>query len=845
MQDNTQPNDKAFPAYDAAAADLHFAQDDATSNQLLSLQDLWEKLLRNWYLILLFEVVCLGIGFLYVKSTPKTYERSAMILVKGDNEKNSIVSELTQFTNGRSTLLRSKSDVENELIILRTERVVAATVRELNLDVNYYARQGLRKVNVYKSAPVQVYFTNNVDSTDLIKFQIKPDGAQGYRITDLESAKKGTLKGTIKGSYGDTVKTPVGNLVVIANPTDTGFDELGSIKVEKRSLSATVRGYMNALNADLASKQSAIIKLSIQAGNYRLAEDFLNTLVKIYTQFGQDDKLAIARSTERFIDDRLAIISRELGDVDDQIETFKQDNGVADIDVAASQFIKTTDELNRNLVDVNNRLQMARYVRDYITNPGNKFELVPSGVGLEDPIASTQIANYNQLLLKRKELVVSSGETNPLLETTNAQLDAMRTSLKKSIDNLINSLTIQLNALNREDALNKKNIASVPTQEKIVGRIYRQQSIKEQLYLFLLNVREKNAISMEATESDIRFIQPATGPLSPVAPKTMLIALAAFLLGLLLPMGILYLQLILDDKIRGRKDLDPYKHIPFLGEVPHMSTGGDLIKRGKTLLSSFGMGKKNKIKHQSRVNLVFAVEENNRSLLTESFSVIRTNLSFMEGGRSDLQTIMVASMIPSSGKSFVSSNLALSLCKSGKRVLLIDSDIRRTSLSNAIREKVHFRSPGLTGYLSDPSLAASQVILTQGFPGGLHFIPAGAVPPNPSELLLSKRLDQLKEEVREHYDYIVIDTAPFMTMADARISNRIADTTIIVIREGLLPRKLMSEVELAYRKNYFRGIALVLNDAGISDSSRTYGYYGKYGYYKSYSYYGSYGNSEQ
>lgn len=804
----------------------------------VSFLDLLSILLKNWYWVLISVVVCGTIGVFYVKKQSNIYQRFASILVKGQSDKNLAISELAAFSGVRSSSLSMTSRaVENEMIVMRTEALVEETVKRLNLDINYLVKNGLRKDNVYKNTPITITFIDG-DPNESVRLKVVHKDAENFVIENL-GGSAGKQVYSISGRYGQEVNSPVGKLLVEKTPFFSLFRKNGGIVyVSKVKLRDAMLSYQKSLSVGLFSKESSVIKLTLNSTNPLLAEDFLNTLVQVYSEFKRKDKILLAQATERFVDNRLAIISTELGSVDSEIEKFKQDNRIADISAEAAQYIQGTAETDRRLTDLNNQLSMARFIKDYLTKSNNQ-ELIPAAVGLSDPLTNGQINSYNEVLLRRQTLNSNSGDKNPVLADLDNQLAAMRLAIMKSIDNHINSLNIQTKSIHSQINSNEGRITSVPTQEKVVSSIYRQQKIKEELYLFLLNVREKNALSMEATETDISLIQPATGSMSPIAPKKFFVFVVSLMVGFILSAGYFALKAFFNDKVRGRQDIEDYTSIPFLGEIPRYRSKSDKRRKRSLLekLRAFSPSVREKQRVEER-NLGRAAKsfivDSNRTLLTEAFTVARTNLSFMQTDGGAFKVAMIISAIPNSGKSFVSSNMALSMAKAGARVLLMDVDVRKSSLSKALEEVAPYASRGLTSYLSNSNLQVDDVIVKTGFPGGLHFLPAGPVPPNPANMLQSSRLDELMSELRSRYDLIVMDTAPFLTLADARILNRLVDFSIMVIREGHLSRKLLIEVERIYQERHFNNLSVLLNDAGAS--SDTYGYGRGYGYGKGYGY---------
>ena len=800
----------------------------------LSLQDILIILKANWLFILLSLIVCLALGFLYIKSSPHQYSRSASLLIKNETPMNSAMQQLAQFAGDKHAY---SDDVSNQIIILSTERVVSETVRRLGLDVQYHYRAGLREKDLYKQSPVSIRFVN-ADPDEKITLRVKPDKGSDSQVIlyDIKSSLVGKVQEPITAPLGDTIATPIGQVVVEATPYYSNFPSYEVLKVQKENFHSIVDSYMSSLQVSLQQKDASVIKLTMQSSNPQLAEDFLSTLILVYTELEREDKVKVAESTQRFVDDRLAIISSELGQVDAEIEGFKQSQQIADIQAEAQEYIKGRSEIKTRLVELNNSISIAQFVRGHLKDKNQMEALIPANVGIASPAIEAAIAKYNELLLKRDQLQANSSSQNPLVQELNTQLAAQRLSIITSIDNLISTLEVERQGILSEQSSYKGRITSVPMQERIVGSIYRQQKIKEELYLFLLNVREQNALSIESAESNARLIQAPTGPVAPVSPRVPIIMLAAGLLGLLIPTAIIYIRSIANNKVRGKADIERYTTIPVLGEVPHYKASKHHVKSTAEHLKDqlIGLTPKEQSEVIDQASRTFIVGRHRRSLVSEAFTVIRSNISFLAPDNgAPVKRILVTSAIPGSGKTFTSSNLALSLAQSGKRVLLIDCDIRKNTLSKAIG--MHCRGQlGLSSYLSDARITPEQIMSPSLQTESLIFLPSGPIPPNPTELLMSPRFEELLQYADEAFDYIVLDTIPVLNLADTRVISHLTDITIMVIRENHLPRRLLPELEALYRDKRLKGLCVVLNDAGVGASAYGYGY-GSYGY-------GSYGN---
>ncbi len=826
-----------YPTTSNQQEPIHSSEEVST----FSLRDILVILKANWLFILLSFLVCLALGFLYIKSSPHQYSRSASLLIKSETSINSAIERLAQFTGDKHSY---SDDVSNQIIILGTERVVSETVRRLGLDVQYHYDAGLRERDLYKQSPISIRFVDaDPDEKVSLRVKLNKDDPDNLVILyDIKSSLTGKVQEPIVAMLGDTIATPIGKIVVENTPYYSNFPNYEVVKVQKDNFNAVVRSYMKALQVSLQQKDASVIKLTIQSGNPQLAEDFLSTLILVYTELERSDKVKIAESTQRFVDDRLAIISSELGQVDAEIEDFKQSQQIADIQAEAQEYIKGSSEVKTRIVELNNSISIAQFVREHLKDKNQMESLIPANVGIASPAIEAAIAKYNELLLKRDQLQANSSSQNPLVQELNTQLAAQRLSIITSIDNLISTLEVERQGILSEQSSYKGRITSVPMQERIVGSIYRQQKIKEELYLFLLNVREQNALSIEAAESNARLIQTPTGPASPVSPRVPIIMLAAGLLGLLIPAAVLYIRGIANNRIRGKADIERYTTIPVLGEIPHYKASKKQIKQVEEQIKDqlVGLSSKEKDEVVDQAARMFIVGRHRRSLVSEAFTVIRSNISFLAPDHdAPVKRILVTSAIPGSGKTFTSSNLALSLAQAGSRVLLIDCDIRKNTLSKAMGMH-HAGQLGLTSYLSDSNMSPEEIVCSTAQSEMLHFVPSGPIPPNPTELLMSPRFEELLRYADETFDYIVLDTIPVLNLADTRVISHLTDITIMVVRENHLPRRLLPELEKFYREKRLKGLCIVLNDAGVGASSYGYGYgsYGSHGYE-------SYGNEEE
>lgn len=813
-----------------------FMQDEQPS--LISISDFLYILKHNWYWFLLSLVIALiGMG-IYLGRTPYTYEREACVLVESEGGIPSVLSAPMQLSGMD---IKANSAVENEIVILKTKRIISQVIEDLNLRVDYLCSEGLRKKLLYKKdTPIALQLGELGDDFEgSMEIDFLDDNKLRLHHFDGDF-KEYISSNEIISTYDQPIATKKGTFFIRANELPEEVSSPKQMYVHVASTEKATEHYSQLLSVQLIEKGTTIISLKLKNENPLLAEDFLNTLIEEHRNISRFDKVRIARNTENFVNDRLLVIGKELGSVDEEIEHFKQANQIASITREAEEYVKGTAQLTEKMVEINNQLSIAKFLKDYLVSPEHRNDLIPANVGLSDVSANSLISEYNTLLLRRDQLMAESSEKSPIIETLSGQMASLHKAIVKTVDNLVASLDIRLASIQRETNTNEGRISSIPTQERIIGSIYRNQKIKEELYLFLLNARERNALNIEAAEANTRLIQPATGSSQPIAPKESILLLAAVIVGLLLPAGVLYVRIISSNKVRGRKDLETYTQVPILGEIPHSESKEKKIVHTFKKVRRYTRDKKKRQREEraERRNHLFSIQRNERDIVSEAFSVLRANMMFMLPEREGGQVIMTTSAVPGSGKTFVTANLGLCLSMlQNKRVLVVDVDIRKKSLTDALRPYLSGMTDGLTSYLMNPAILPEEIIVPANNKVLFDFIPSLKTPPNPVELLDSDRFEELIEQLRGLYDYIILDSVPFLSMADAQVTNRVADLSIMLVREGNLPRELLGEIQKAYRERRFHNMALILNDAGIS--GKMYGHSYGYAVYKTYGAYGS------
>lgn len=568
--------------------------------------------------------------------------------------------------------------------------------------------------------------------------------------------------------------------------------------------------YTQKLWAELGNEDATIINLSIDDASVQKAEDILNTLIEVYNEKWIQDKNQIAVSTSRFIGERLGVIENELGHVDENISNYKSEHLLPDVQAASSLYMSQSAENKKEIQTLTNQLATAQFIRRELGGKEMNQPL-PTNSGIANVNIESQIGEYNKMVLDRNRLIANSSEKNPLVKDLGNSMQSMKRTILQSVDNLIVSLNTQIRSIRQQEATTTQQLASNPSQAKYLLSVERQQKVKEELYLYLLQKREENELSQAFTAYNTRMITAPRGSALPTAPNKKNILLVALALGLLVPAVIIFMQENMNTKVRGKKDLENLS-VPYLGEIP-------LYFRNKK--------KKNKFSEYAIV-----VEEGNRNIINEAFRVLRSNVDFMKSKNTEQKVFIETSFNQGSGKSFLSMNIAMSFAIKGKKVLVIDGDLRHGTVS------AYVGSPkkGLSDYLGNKEVVWNELLVIDKKYPNLHIIPVGTIPPNPTELLEDGSLATLMQDLRDEYDYIFIDCPPIDIVADTQIIEQYADRTLFVERAGLLDRSLLPELESIYQEKRFKNLSVILN--GTESTGGRYGY--RYGYHNGYdSYYGN------
>ncbi|MFE3871969.1 GumC family protein [Flavobacterium sp. ZS1P70] len=754
-----------------------------------------DKYLIHWKWFLLGVCVSLLGAFLYLKYTLPQYQATTTILVK-DEQKGGMLSELSVFADmglGKGM----KSNLDNEIEILKSRTLVESTVKKLNLNTALIVKGKIVDREIYQYTPIEVFFVDKINHfyENSINLNFNELDSNTFQLEEeaIHSPSKLILSVKKDFHYGEEIPTKYGRLIINqAKLKENRFNGGRSLTILVRPLDNVVASFRSRVKVEPVSKSSSVVAISITDPLTNKSEIFLDNLVQIYNENAASDKNFISENTSIFIANRLKLITQELDGVEQDVESFKKANKVTDIESEAKLFIEGSNEYDKKSVDAEIQMNVISSMLDFMKKSSNA-DLLPTNIIASEGDASGLISSYNQLVLDRNRILKSATLANPSVVKMDQQISSLKNTVMSSLKRMQSSLTIQKRDLNRNEGILNAKIGKIPVQERQFRVIARQQKVKEELYLYLLQKREETAISLSATEPNARVIDSAKTNKSAIFPKRNTIYLVSLLMGFLIPFVVIYTDDLLDTKIKSRLDLDGKTNIPFIGDVPTSETPFEIIK------------------------------SESRSSSAEALRIIRTNLEFMlskvvEG---QAKTIFLTSTFPKEGKTFVSANLAATFALSGKKVLLIGMDIRNPRLD----EYLSLPDRGLTNYLSSKDVVLEDLIVKYDGYEDFHILPAGVIPPNPAELLMGKKVDTLFSQLKSQYDYIIVDTAPVNLVADTLLIAKNADCFIYVVRANFLEKRMLNIANILFKEQKMPNMCLLLND---TDSKKGYGY--GYGY---------------
>ena len=802
--------------------DLQF-KETAEEQSSFNFQTIYTAFILNWKWFLLSILVCIGIGFLYLRYTTPVYNTSAKLLIKDSNNDGRSKGGALQALENMSNLgfISSNYGTENEQEILTSTTIAEQAIRDLKLYANYYIKGNVKKRLVYKEQPINV----DMDSLHLEKldaplevriehennsYQIKGS----YYIAENEMTITGPfdIEKTVS-SLPAVINTQVGTLTLTKNGSYT-LEDGETMYAHLLSPRITSHEYVKKLSVEQTSKTSSVFKLQINDQNITRSIDYLNQLVICYNRQANEDKNEIAVRTEEFINDRLTKIDAELSSTDGAMESYKKRNKLMELRLDAMTTSTNTSAYEQKLNEANTQISLIGSLINFANRPGNKHQVLPSNIGLQDEASTSLINEYNKIALERNRLLRTASENSPVVIELTSQLDNMQASIQQALEQARKGLIIQRNAIREQLGLYDAQVTKAPEQERILTQIGRQQEVRSGLYLMLLQKREENSISLAATADKGKLIEKPQFN-KKISPKGSMVMLIALVLGIAIPSGVLYVINFFRYRIEGHDDVTSLTKLPIIADI---AVASDTAK--------------------TRADIV--VHENQNNQMEEIFRSMRTNIQFMlQQGQN---VILFTSSTSGEGKTFTAANLAVSFALLGKKVILIGLDIRKPRLAELF--KINNYKSGITNLLMMENLQWDDIekqIVPSEINEKLDLLMAGPVPPNPAELVSRPALEQVITQIKQHYDYVLIDTAPVGLVTDTLQIGKLADLSIYMCRADYTPKASFSMINSLAEEKKLPNMCIAIN--GIDLSEKKYGYYYGYGKYGKYGRYGNYGKS--
>ena len=803
--------------------DFNEAKESKEEN--IDVKELLFKYLIHWPWFVGAVVACLIAAWVYLYMSTPVYNISATVLIKDDKKGGSagMLSGLESL--GLDGMISSSQNIDNEIEVLRSKTIAKEVVEDLGLYISYVDEDEFPSKNMYKTSPVQVSLTPQeadlLDKPMVVKMALQPQGSinVNVKIGDDEYQKHfeklpavfPTNKGTL--AFFQTLDSIL--------PSKKSSKEIVGVERTVRNITAVInkplavaKAYCKNMTIEPTSKTTSVAVISLKNSNVQRGKDFINKLLEMYNINTNNDKNEVAQKTAEFINERISIISKELGSTEKDLESFKRGAGITDLTSDAQIALTGSAEYEKKRVENQTQINLLQDLQKYMQNEG--YEVLPSNIGLQDVNLAAAINRYNEVLVERKRLLRTSTENNPTIINLDTSISAMKENVQVSLDRVLRGLFITKADLDREASRYSRRISEAPGQEREFVSIARQQEIKAGLYLMLLQKREENAITLAATANNAKIIDDAIADDAPVSPKGKMIYLVALVLGVGIPVGVIYLLELTKFKIEGRSDVEKLTNVPIVGDIPLTDE-----KQG-----------------------AIAVFENQNNLMSETFRNIRTNLQFML--ENDKKVILVTSTVSGEGKSFISANLAISLSLLGKKVIIVGLDIRKPGLNKVFN--IPRKEVGITQYLANPEKNLMDLVQPSDVSKNLYILPGGTVPPNPTELLARDGLDKAIETLKKSFDYVILDTAPVGMVTDTLLIGRVADLSVYVCRADYTHKNEYTLINELAENNKLPKLCTVIN--GLDLKRRKYGYYYGYGKYGKYYGYGKrygygYGYGEQ
>lgn len=754
--------------------------------QAIDLNKILTTCKRHWYWFIVGLIVAMTGAFFYIRFAKPVYETSAELLIK-DDKGSAPTASLQDDVLAQLNFLTGNSNILNEMPILQSRTIVGRAIKDLGLQSSYFINGRYQDKEIYQNTPVRVIPLVLKDSVNGAVLSIKVNSDRTYVVTDSDNKQ-------VKVADGQTLSISSGTFLFQANLS--GSQSFKEIIVNIVPLNTIIRRFQKNLTLSQTDKQSSVIEMTFKTTVPKKGEDFLNALIREYSLAGLADKNKTAANTIQFVDSRLDSISGELAKVENDIQDFLSTHSIADIDEQSKMFIDQAGKLDQQIVQQNLQVNTLKQIQDYVNNPGTDGSYVPSTLGIQDPILLGLVQEYNRLQLQRtQQLQAGAGMENPIIKVINTQLDKLRGDIKENTSNLLKISASVAQKLQQKNSVFQSKIINVPKVQRDLIALRRQQEIKSTLYVYMLQKREEASITEAASVYNNRIIDPAMTNMIPVEPKKKLIYLAAILLGLALPGALIYLKGLLNKKVRSRQDVEAHTNAPVFAEISHSKKEGPII-----------------------------VVSGSRSIVAEQFRNLRTNLSFVLGA-GEHKIILITSSMGGEGKSFISLNLAMTYALMGKRTVLLGLDLRKPKIGNYIGLE---DAPGISNYLSGQMPMEELAIELNYGTHDLYFINSGPVPPNPAELLLQPAMAAMIRYLKEHFDYIIMDTPPVGLVTDAQILGEYTDACLYIVRHQYTMKAQIQLLDSYFRGSRLPNMGVILNDIKAGDAYRYN--YGGYGY---------------
>lgn len=777
---------------------------------------LFFRYLNYWYYFVASVVLIVGLMFVYLKTLTPVYEVSASVIID-DQENSKSPGSMMDLEN--LGFFSATNNFDNELEILQSRTLIKKAIVSTGFYINYYKDGAFRDECLYKKSPINVWMTpeeaSNLqggaelsihilsqDKIEVVATIIDEEGEElEYTKTiDKLPALLSTPQGTFSFSEG-----------VAENMGD--WEPEDELIVTVNNPMAVARAYSEALTIQPSSKTTTIAIVTIKSSSKQQGADFINKLVALYNKDTNDYKNEVALKTSEFISERIVIINDELGSTEAELEAFKKQSKITDLESDAALALTESSAYQQRIVENNTQLRLVQFLSDYANDPKNEFEVLPINVGLSDIGLTQLIGNYNEMLLERKRLLVTSSENNPAVVNLDASIVSMRRNVRTTIASVYEGLLIKQGDIEREASVYAGRIDSAPTKERELVSISRQQEIQSTLYLMLLQKREENALTLASTANNARIFNEPLASKNPVAPNKKMYMLIALILGIGIPMGVVFLKDLFNFKIESREDVEKITRVPILADIPICVDKSD------------------------RNSIV--VRENKNDIMAESFRALRTNMLFMfkEGQK----VAMITSTSSGEGKSFISANLATSLALTGKKVVIVGLDIRKPGLNRTFG--ITGKMKGISNYLSNPSIDLLSLVQSSEAVPNLSILFGGTIPPNATELLSRDTLDKAIAILKENFDYVILDTAPIGMVTDTQLIARVADISLYVCRANYTHKADYRFINELSSNNKVPNISTVINSVNVT--KRRYGNKYGYGYGAQYGYGAGYGNETE